>query len=172
MRNIDPKSAKELLRSGEACLIDVRELSEHKAHSIKGSCHIPLAEINEDKIPADFKDKKIVIHCQRGGRSSSACVKLLKENSDLEIYNLDGGILAWEECGLETCKSEKFGSVMSLDRQVRLTAGLLVLIGAGFSFVNFNFIYLALFVGAGLTFSAIFDYCGMAKLLAIMPWNK
>jgi len=60
-----------------------------------------------------------------------------------------------------------------LERQVRIAAGFLVLLGAvlGF-FVHPYFIGLSAFVGAGLMFAGITDTCGMALVLAKMPWNQ
>ncbi len=174
IKQIKPEIAKKWLESKEACIIDVRELSEHKAQSIKGSCLVPLGEINQYKIPQEFRDKKIILHCQRGGRSSRACAQLINENPNLDIYNLEGGILGWSECGLETSRAKDCAKcTMSLERQVRLTAGLLVFAGCLLAiFVDYKFIALPTFVGFGLAFTAIIDWCGMAKVLAIMPWNK
>ncbi len=172
IKQITPEIAKELLENKEACLIDVREKYEHDNQSIKGSVLIPLDEIASNKIPQNYKDKKIIIHCQKGGRASKACEKLLEENPNLDIYNLEGGILNWTNCGNQTiCKNEG-KKTMSIERQVRLSAGLLVFIGAILSFVNFNFIAIPLIIGFGLVFTAIIDWCGMAKILMKMPWNK
>ena len=62
---------------------------------------------------------------------------------------------------------------MSLERQVRIAAGFLALLGAllGF-FVHPNYFGLYAFVGAGLMFAGITDTCGMAMLIARMPWNQ
>jgi hypothetical protein len=63
--------------------------------------------------------------------------------------------------------------VISLERQVRIAAGAIVLSGVLLAcLVNFNFIWLSGFVGAGLIFAGITDFCGMGLLLAKMPWNK
>ncbi len=172
IKQIKPQQAKELLEKGEACIIDVRELSEHKAQSIRGACLIPIGEISAEKIPQQFINKKIILHCQRGGRSSRACSQLIQENPALDIYNLEGGILGWSESGLATaCATNK--PVMSLERQVRLTAGAMVFAGSFLAIiVDPIFIIVPLFIGFGLAFTAIIDWCGMAKILAMMPWNK
>ncbi len=78
-------------------------------------------------------------------------------------------MLAWEQAGLSVTRGKK---AISLERQVRIAAGLLVLIGVGLSFVHPYWIGLSAFVGAGLTFAGITDTCGMGLLLARMPWNK
>ncbi len=172
IKQIKPQEAKELLAKNEACIIDVRELSEHQAQSIKGSYLIPIGQISENKIPKEFLDKKIILHCQRGGRSSRACAQLLQENPDLDIYNLEGGILNWSECKLETACAKDAKCKMSIEIQVRLTAGLLVFVGSILTIFIPAFIILPLFVGLGLIATAMLDWCGMAKVLIKMPWNK
>ena len=175
LKQINPKIAKEWLDQNECCIIDVREPSEHQNQSIKGSHLIPLGQLSADKIPQQFKNKKIVMHCQRGGRSSRACAQLMQENPDLNIYNLEGGILGWSECGLDTAcaNGSQKKCTMSIERQVRLTAGLIVFVGCVLAIiVDPIFIALPAFAGFALSFTAIIDWCGMAKVLAAMPWNK
>src|SRR3989338_881640 len=172
IKQVKPQQAQEWLNNGEACIIDVRELSKHKAQSIKGSSLIPSGEFCAEKIPSQFHNKKIVIHCQRGGRASRACQKLMDENPKFDVYNLEGGILSWAESGLETaCTSDV--TTMSIERQVRLTAGSLVFLSCILAIlVDPIFIIIPTFVGFGLAFTAIIDWCCMSKLLAMMPWNK
>ncbi len=62
---------------------------------------------------------------------------------------------------------------LSLERQVRIGAGSLVLLGIVLGTILHPGVYaLAAFVGAGLVFAGITDWCGMGLLLAKMPWNK
>ena len=74
-------------------LIDVREHSELEISKIKGSIHIPMAEIsnNIDQINAK---KLVVVMCKSGGRSANVCEYLL-QNGFKNIYNLNGGIIKW-----------------------------------------------------------------------------
>jgi hypothetical protein len=97
--------------------------------------------------------------------------KLINEDPNLEIYNLEGGISAWSAAGCEIKTSGKF--FLSLDRQVQLTIGLGVLIGniLGY-FISPIFLLLSGFFGAGLIFAGLSGYCGLAILMAKMPWNK
>ncbi len=87
---------KKWLANNEAILIDVREPGEHSISNIECATLIPLNDISHDKLP-ELNGKKLVLHCRSGMRSSSACQKLLLENSALELYNLEGGIMAWEK---------------------------------------------------------------------------
>ena len=83
---------------------------------------------------------------------------------------MEGGTLACEAANLPVVRGQK---AISLERQVRIAAGSLVLIGAILGFwVDPYWIALAAFVGAGLIFAGITDTCGMAMLLARMPWNQ
>jgi rhodanese-related sulfurtransferase len=86
------------------------------------------------------------------------------------VVNIEGGTLAWEEAGLPVVRGQK---MMSLERQVRIAAGALVLIGVILGWlVDPTFAGLAAFVGAGLVFAGLTDTCGMGMLLARMPWNR
>ena len=95
--NIDCATLKKWLKNDEAVLIDVRELAEYQESKIDQAHLIPLGEISINSLP-DFKDKKLVLHCRSGKRSLTAGAKLLEENPNLEIYNLEGGIIAWNNC--------------------------------------------------------------------------
>ena len=170
IKNIDAKTLKKWLDNNEAVIVDVREPAEHESSKIEGSNLVPLATICKKTLP-QFKGKKLVLHCHGGRRSQSACQKLLAEDQNLEVYTLEGGISAWLSAGNQSQKSGKF--FLPLDRQVQLTIGLGVLTGSllGY-FINPAFCFLAAFFGSGLIFAALSGYCGLALLLAKMPWNR
>lgn len=170
LRTIDAPTLKQWLDAGEAMLLDVREPAEYKAESIAGAKLLPLAGINKSALP-NYAGKKLVIHCRKGGRGGSACEKLLAEDPNLEIYNLEGGISAWTDAGYPIQSSGKF--FLPLDRQVQLTIGLSVLLGSLLAyFVNPLFLLLTGFFGAGLTFAGLTGFCGLAIVMARMPWNQ
>lgn len=100
MKSVNCQTLKNWLENNEAVLVDVREVFENKESRIKESTLIPLATIDVDKLPK-LNRKKLVIHCKMGGRSAAACDRLLAQNPDLDIYNLEGGITAWKNCGFE-----------------------------------------------------------------------
>lgn len=170
VKNIDAKTLKKWLENNEAVVIDVREPAEHEAEKISGSNLLPLASICKSVLPS-CGNKKLVLHCRGGKRSLSACQKLISEDPNLEIYNLEGGISAWSAEGCETKTSGKF--FLPLDRQVQLTIGLGVLIGSILGYlVSPNFFLFSGFFGAGLIFAGLSGYCGLAIIMAKMPWNK
>ena len=96
---INPALVKQWLQDGDAVLIDVREPGEHASHHIPEAILHPLSRLNSEKL-ALFEGKKIILHCVSGKRSNVACNRLLSENPNLEIYQLEGGILKYFElCG-------------------------------------------------------------------------
>lgn len=170
IRTVDSSTLKRWIDSGEAVVVDVREPAEHAAENIAGAKLIPLTTVCKQALP-NTNGKKLVVHCRSGKRSTSACEKLLAEDPGLEIYNLEGGISAWAGSGHAVKTSGKF--FLPLDRQVQLTIGLCVLIGSLLSYyVNPLFTILTGFFGVGLTFAGATGYCGLAMIMAKMPWNQ
>ena len=121
-----------------------------------------MAERNETA------SEPLYVICQSGNRARQACEKLVAAGYT-SVVNVEGGTLACEQAGLSIVRGKK---TVSLERQVQIAAGLLVLLGTLLSrLVHPAFIGLSAFVGAGLVFAGITDTCGMAMLLARMPWN-
>lgn len=170
IRSVDVPTLKRWMDSGEAVLVDVREPAEHEAEKIAGAVLVPLATLTRSQLP-NYTGKKLVLHCRKGGRGSTACEKLLAEDPSLEVYNLQGGITAWTEVGLEAQASGKF--FLPLDRQVQLIIGLLLLVASVLAyFVSPLFMLITGFLGAGLSFAGLTGFCGLAMLIARMPWNQ
>ena len=150
-----------------AQLIDVRSGSEFASGHIPGAVNIPMVQIEarlDDLRPRD----PIILVCQTGKRARMTADLL--EPCQRQISVLEGGTSAWIQAGLPVVTSVK--TRWSLERQVRLGAGLLVLAGAALAFtVDANWLFLSAFVGLGLTFAGLTDICPMAEILAKMPWN-
>jgi rhodanese-related sulfurtransferase len=173
MQVITPIQLKDLhQRDPSLRLIDVRTPAEYR------SAHVPFAENR----PLESLDPAVLVHaddtnrqrvlyviCQQGGRGANACAKL--EAAGLcEAVNVAGGTAAWEQAGLPVVRGK---NTISLERQVRIAAGLLVLAGLLLGiFVHPYLLGIAAFVGAGLTFAGLTETCGMGLLLARMPWNQ
>ena len=100
VKTVDVTTAKQWLDKKQAILIDVREPAEYASQKIVGAALHPLGSISVNSIPQT--DKKILIYCQKGARGSNACQKLMTENESLEVYNIEGGIEAWQQAGLAT----------------------------------------------------------------------
>ncbi len=168
---IKAEKLKKWLDGGEAILIDVREGAEYQAINISGAVNLPLSKINLREILAltDNNGKKIILHCQAGKRSDMACKKIMNENPEFDIYELDGGIDAWQNAGLPVNKT---GSMLPLDRQVQCVAAFFIFLGL---FLNVTVgavgnIFIII-TGLGLAISGIFGHCLMIPILAKMPWN-
>ncbi|MCC7260833.1 MAG: rhodanese-like domain-containing protein [Alphaproteobacteria bacterium] len=170
LRTVNAATLKQWLDNQEAVLLDVREPAEYEAESIAGSTLRPLSGISKASLP-DCSGKKLVIHCRKGGRGTSACEKLLAEDPTLEIFNLEGGIASWAEAGYPLRSSGGF--FLPLDRQVQLTIGLMLMLGSllGY-FLSPLFFLLTGFLGMGLTLAGLTGFCGLALLMAKMPWNQ
>jgi rhodanese-related sulfurtransferase len=153
-------------------LIDVRTPAEYQSAHVPFAENWPLESLDPRAVAQAFSgatSDPIYVICQKGGRGESACVKLLAAGLR-EVINVEGGTSAWEQAGLPVVRGKQ---TMSLERQVRIAAGLLVLTGSALGyFVHPYWIGLSAFVGAGLTFAGITDTCGMGMLLARMPWNQ
>jgi rhodanese-related sulfurtransferase len=170
VKTVNPSTLQQWLNKGEAVVVDVREPAEYAASNIAGSTLLPLANVSKSALP-QTAGKKLVVHCQSGKRSASACARLLSEDPMMEIYELEGGIAAWHHIGQQTHGSGK--AFLPLDRQVQLTIGLSVLTTSLLAyFVSPSFALVAAFFGAGLTFAGLSGYCGLAMLMAKMPWNQ
>jgi rhodanese-related sulfurtransferase len=103
---ITPEQAKLWLDQGTALLIDVRESHEHQEEAILQATLMPLSRFNPQEIP-DLGERKLILHCRSGKRSEQACLILLTQMPELEVYNLEGGILAWAQSGFPTTKSSR-----------------------------------------------------------------
>ena len=172
-RTITPGKLHEISLSGKPVeVIDVRTPAEFR------SAHVPLAR----STPLDALDPRAIVSarklkgeplyviCRSGNRSEKACAAFDAAGLGETVVNVEGGLLAWARSGLPVVKGRY---VLPLDRQVRVTVGLLVLLGAvlGF-FVNPWFYALSAYCGAGLIFSGITDLCPLAWTIAKMPWNQ
>jgi rhodanese-related sulfurtransferase len=149
-------------------LIDVRTPAEYGSLHAESALNHPMESLDLSSFPFS-KDQEIHIICQSGGRSMKVCQKLESAGFG-KVVNVEGGTSAWNGAGLPVVTGKK---AMSLERQVRIAAGSLVVIGAVVGhFVHPGGFALSAFVGAGLVFAGVTDTCGMGMLIARMPWNR
>jgi rhodanese-related sulfurtransferase len=151
-----------------ALLLDVRTPAEFSSVHIPGAVLHPLSELNIERVREFSQGKEqCVVICRSGGRARQAAQKLAGAIPNIVV--LEGGVTAWEAAGLPV---ERGAGAISLERQVRIAAGALVLIGVLLgTLVNPLWYGLSGFIGAGLIFAGVTDTCGMAMVLAQMPWN-
>jgi rhodanese-related sulfurtransferase len=166
---VTPEQAAELSRQG-ARILDVRTTGEFESVHIPGSYNVPLDLLSEHrKELTDAVDSPVILVCASGMRARQADGALREAGFD-SLTVLEGGITAWEQRGQDVVRGAQ---KWSLERQVRLVAGSLVVAGAlGGMLVWQPLTVLSLFVGGGLTFAAITNTCGMAMLLSKLPYNR
>lgn len=154
-------------------LIDVRTPVEFAEVHAEGAKLVPLDVLDPAAVMADRQasaDEPLYVICKSGNRASKAAERFRAAGFS-NVINVEGGTDGWVKAGLPVVRSAT--TVISLERQVRIGAGLLVLIGVLLGFlVHPAFFGLSAFVGAGLTFAGITDWCGMGLLLAKLPWNN
>jgi rhodanese-related sulfurtransferase len=152
-----------------AALIDVRTPAEYRQSHAEGARLYPLEKLDVDALRPLAEKQALYLLCNTGTRARAAAQKL--ESAGIEnVVVVEGGTNAWEEAGFPVVRGKK---TISLERQVRIAAGSLVLIGVILGwFAHRGFFGLSAFVGAGLLFAGLTDTCGMAILLARAPWNQ
>jgi rhodanese-related sulfurtransferase len=147
-------------------LVDVRSSSEYGTGHIPGAINIPIEQI--EARTGDLGGEPIALICKSGQRATMASTLL--EPLGKRVAVLEGGTDAWKKGDFPIVASVR--SRWSLERQVRLAAGLLVSAGVAAAILgDFRWIYLAGFVGVGLTFAGLTDFCPMGRLLGKLPWN-
>jgi rhodanese-related sulfurtransferase len=160
--------AQVLTENTTSLIVDVRTPVEFTEVHIPQAVNHPLDQLNG--LPGVAKDQPIYLVCRSGTRASLAAQQL-KEGGFTQTQVLEGGTLAWIKAGLPVERGQT--RVISLERQVRIGAGTLVLTGVLLgTFVHPGFFILSGFVGGGLIFAGITDWCGMGLLLAKAPWNR
>jgi rhodanese-related sulfurtransferase len=172
---ISPSTLADLRRRGEkVTLIDVRTPAEFGEVHVDFARNVPLDRIDAREIASLAGNGPVYFVCKSGTRSQKACEKLLAAGFK-EAISVEGGTAACEAAGVPVVRGRK---AMSLERQVRIAAGSLVAIGAALAAFGPDPMWqrigigLAGFIGCGLVFAGITDTCGMAMLIAKMPWNQ
>lgn len=149
--------------------IDVRTHAEFGQVHIPGSQLLPLQDWDKDLIFQKVNSGCVLV-CQSGKRSMMAAQKLKDWGLTGEHVVMEGGIDAWQAAGFEVKHGK---SSLSLERQVRIFMGIIVVSGAILAAnVSVHFIWVCGIIGAGLVLSGITNWCGMAMIIARMPWNQ
>jgi rhodanese-related sulfurtransferase len=167
MKTIEPQefqaAAERLL------LVDVRTPAEYEEVHIQGSLLHPLTRLKPEQIRETAANRGVCVVCRTGSRSREGAEKLQAAGMG-DVQVLEGGVQGWTEAGLPVKRGRK---TVSLERQVRIAIGGMVLLGAVLGyFVHPAWIGLSAVFAAGLIFAGVTDWCGMAMVLARMPWNN
>ena len=167
--SLTPEIVEQRVREGHAMLIDIRDDDEFARRHIPGALSQPLSRFAAVSLP-EMAQTDVIFTCRSGMRTAANADRLAAPVAG-NAYVLAGGLDGWERAGLPVEANRK--APLEMMRQVQIVAGSLVLIGAGLGWlVSPLFFGLSAFVGAGLMFAGISGFCGMAKLLAMLPWNR
>jgi rhodanese-related sulfurtransferase len=167
---IAPDQLAMLMRTHPALrLLDVRTPGEYTAVHVAGSYNVPLDQLSEHAEEIRAVEAPVVLICRSGQRARKAETALASAGM-ANLHVLDGGLQGWEAAGLPVRRG---AARMSLERQVRIAAGGLAAVGGLLGLlVSPLFAVVPLLVGSGLVFAGVTDTCGMAMLLAKLPWNR
>jgi len=166
LETLSPAAARVAIDSG-AHVIDIRGADEHARERIPGATNIPLDRINE--LTSD--GRPMIFHCRSGLRTQGNATQLAAAARGVPAFILGGGIDAWRSAGQPTLADPS--QPLEIMRQVQISAGSLVLLGVVLGFlVAPAFFGLSAFVGTGLIFAGTTGWCGMARLLRALPWNR
>ena len=166
---LTPADVAERLKARRAIRIDIREFDEFAREHVSGAVHAPLSRFDALAFER-HAGRQVIYTCRTGNRTGVNGVKLAACVPG-EAFVLEGGLDAWKAQGLPTQPDRS--QPIELMRQVQMTAGGLILIGAALGLlVHPAFWGIAAFVGAELFFVGATGTCSMARLLAVMPWNR
>jgi rhodanese-related sulfurtransferase len=171
-KSISPAQLHQVLSAGNpAELLDVRTPPEFTNAHVPGARLIPLSALNvETFLQRHQPGQPVYVLCQSGGRARKA-IEQFERYGCSDCVLVEGGTQAWIDAGLPVNRGES--KILPLMRQVQIVAGTVSAIGAALALmVSPWFAVVPLFIGSGLLFAGLTGTCGMALLLAKMPWNR
>ena len=167
---ITPLEARRLIDQG-AILVDIREADEHAREKIPGARHLALSKLDGMDLTMPGS-KPVVFHCKSGARTMANASRLAAKIGDTcDAFIVEGGLDAWRKAGLPTVADRR--QPLELQRQVQIAAGSLAFAGTLLGLlVSPWFLAVPAFVGAGLVTAGVTGFCGMARILVRLPWNR
>lgn len=173
---VDATTVRDWLAKGQALVVDVREADEHARERLAAATLAPLSRFDAATVHSVLPSEapgRLVLLCRSGRRASEAAGRLATSGSlpGVELFVLRGGIEAWKSSGLPVLMDRAVP--ISIMRQVQLVVGSAVLLFSALAIaVSPWFAAVPAAMGAGLIFAGSTGACGMATMLAWMPWNK
>lgn len=165
-----PETLRGWLEQGEAVVVDVREPFEYSEGRVEDSDLVPLSSVEVGTLRDRHGATRIVFLCKTGQRATEAANRFREAGET--AYVLTGGIEGWKAAGRPVVLPAG-PTGLPVMRQVQIVAGSLVASGTALGvLVSPWFFVVPGFVGCGLVFAGSTGWCGMAKLLGAMPWNK
>ena len=171
--SITPRELNRRLAAGlPGDLLDVRTPPEHATAHVPGTRLLPLDQLKPEVFLRERgeSERPLYVFCQSGARAAKAIEKFTQAGFE-QCVLVEGGTQAWIDAGLPVERGES--TVLPLMRQVQITAGTISALGAALALaLDPLFAIIPLFIGCGLLFAGLTGTCGMAVLLAKMPWNR
>ena len=166
---LKPADVADRIAHRRAVLVDIREPDEFRRRHVPGALSRPLSAFETAHL-AIAPSSEVVFTCKSGMRTAAACERLAGAVNGPALV-LEGGVDAWAAAGLPVAEDKK--QPIEIMRQVQITAGGLVLTGVTLgAFVHPAWLAASAVIGAGLVFAGASGWCGMARLLGLMPWNR
>jgi len=172
LKSISPVALSAMLGTGEPHeLLDVRTAPEYANAHVPGATLNPLSDLKVGVFLERHKPgTPIYVLCQSGARAAKA-IEQFERAGCYDCFLVEGGTQAWIDAGLPVHRGAS--SVLPIMRQVQIVVGTLSAIGSILAFaVNPWFAIVPLLLGCGLLFAGVTGTCGMALMLAKMPWNR
>ncbi|HBG78039.1 MAG TPA: hypothetical protein DDW84_04205 [Phycisphaerales bacterium] len=157
-----------LKKDPQTKILDVRSALEFSQTHVENSINIPIDMISAKIGELSQSKQNYLVLCHSGTRAAMAADMLMQSGIHTAKV-IEGGIARWQKDKLAVIKGQ--GGI-SLERQVRIIAGSLVLLGIILSSLHWAFLFIPAFVGCGLTFAGLTDNCLMGMLLMKLPYNK
>jgi rhodanese-related sulfurtransferase len=169
LTDISPRTLAARLKAGDISLIDVREADERAREHIAGTISLPLSDLERGHVDVVPRGA-VAFHCKSGMRTGANCGRLAA-HVEGEAFMLTGGLDAWKKDGLPVVAD--ISAPLELQRQVQIAIGALLVLGATLAtLVHPGFVALSAIMGLGLLNAGITGWCGLAKLIALAPWNR
>jgi rhodanese-related sulfurtransferase len=156
-------------------LIDVRTPAEYRAGHVPGAKSLPLDRLTPEAFEIQLpqaelgRERPLYLTCHSGQRAEQAATRLQAAGYP-NLVLLEGGTQGWEKAGLPL---RRCGQAISLERQVQIAVGALLVLKVFFGFTVHELFFAAVaLIGAGLIVAGTTRWCGMARLLARLPWNR
>jgi rhodanese-related sulfurtransferase len=173
---VSPQSLHAIWDEGKKLnLIDVRTAAEYRAGHVAGARLIPLDQLSAEALAANEvsagagHEETLYLTCQSGLRAQQAAERLI-DAGYRNLALIEGGTEAWQKAGLPI---RRCGNAISLERQVQIAIGTLLVLKVLFGFTVHELFFAAIpLIGAGLIVAGITKWCGMARLIALLPWNQ
>ena len=169
LTSLSPADVADRVRQGHVLLIDIREADQFARRHIPGAVSLPLSKFDLAPLPV-LPGTAVVFTCKTGMRTGANAARLAAPVTG-DAYVLAGGVDGWAAAGLPVATNTS--APLEMMRQVQIAAGSLVVAGVLLGWlVAPGFVALSGLVGAGLVFAGATGFCGMARLLALLPWNR